>query len=134
MRQLREFVDVAFDAPDKPFQLRQNIEIVVAVHFQFTEFRPEGLIARSRAGKHPWRRPRAPWSGAAVRADAVELIFLLKLRDLALQPFLRKTQRVDELFEFRYAAHHARTVNDQLTDRVHHAVEPCKRDANRFCC
>src|SRR2546426_5796042 len=74
------------------------------------------------------RPPRSTLFPYTTLFRSVELIFLLKLRDLALQPFLRKTQRVDELFEFRYAAHHARTVNDQLTRSEEHTSElqsPC---------
>ena len=102
MRQLREFVDIAFDAPDKPFQLReylvdvrrdlghrprQNIEVVVAIHFQFAEFGPERRVACRGTRKHLWSGLGIPGPlGGAVVADAVKFVLFLKLSDFALQP------------------------------------------------
>src|SRR6266705_297469 len=50
-----------------------------------------------------------------------------------LQPFLRKTQRVDEFLQLSDAAHHASAVDDQFADGVHHAVKAGQRDAHGFC-
>ncbi len=128
MRQLREFVDIAFDAADEPFQLRKylvdvrrnlghrtrkNIEIVVAVHFKFAEFGPERRVACSRAREHLRRRLGIPRClGGAIVADAVKLVLFLEFGNFALQPLFRKAQRIDELFEFSDASDHARAVDD----------------------
>src|SRR6266403_2920 len=107
MRQLREFINVALDATDEPFELReyfvhirrnfrhrsrQDVEIVVAVHLQFAELRPERRLPRSCACQHLRRLRWLPWPLAGtVVADAVEFVLLLKLSDFALEPFLRET-------------------------------------------
>ena len=40
--------------------------------------------------------------------------------------------RTSTSFQFGQAAEHARAVDDQLADRVHHAIEPLKRNAHGF--
>src|SRR5882724_1859087 len=60
-----EFVDIAFDAPDEAAHLgedfvyvggnlghgaRENVNVVVTIHFEFAEFRPEGSVARGGVG------------------------------------------------------------------------------------
>src|SRR5713101_5508240 len=107
MRQLRKFINVALDATDKPFELRehfvhvrrnfrhrsrQDVEIVVAVHLQFAELRPERRLSGGRTRQHLRRLRWFPWPLAvAAVADAVEFVLLLKLSDFALEPFLRET-------------------------------------------
>src|SRR5271167_5263607 len=101
-----ELVDVAFNAPDETFELRQdfvhirgdfrhgprkNIEIIVAVHFKFAEFRPERSITRSCVGKRVPRCRRTPWTCLPRGTDAIKLVLLLELSDFSLQPFFRET-------------------------------------------
>ena len=64
--------------------------------------------------------------------DAVKFVFFLKFGNFPLQPLFREAQRVHELFEFRHSAHHARAVDDQFSDCIHHAVEPRQRNSNRL--
>src|SRR3984893_8230791 len=65
--------------------------------------------------------------------DAVDFAFFLELIYLALYAFLGKTQCVDEFFELRDTSDHAGPVDDQLSHRIHHAVEAFERDADGFC-
>ena len=143
-----EFVDIAFDAPDEAAHLgedfvyvsgnfchrtRENVDVVVTIHFQFAEFRPEGSVARGRVGQHlrRWRSAlrKRPTSGI----DAIEFVLFLELGDFALQAFFRKAERFDEALEFGDAPDHSRTVDDQFADGVHHAVKPRQRNAHGFC-
>ena len=149
VRQLGEFINVRIDPAHEPFELgqhhihvrrnfgqraRQNTEIVVTVHFEFAEFqrvtrnhlrhagerRPEGVhLRRERAGQERW-------------ADAAEFVLFLELGNFAGQPALRKIQNFDQLRQFRQAANHARSVDDQLADCIHHAIQAVERDAHGF--
>src|SRR5258708_12381559 len=91
MRELGELVDVAFDAPDVAFELRQNlvdvggnfrhgarknIEIVVAVHFEFAEAGP-GIAGRGAAEALRcgcW----VPRPGVSPAADTIQFPFSLE--------------------------------------------------------
>ena len=133
-----EFVDIAFDAPDEAAHLREdfvyvggnlrhgtreNVDVVVTIHFQFAEFRPEGSVARGRVGQHlrRWRSAlrKRPTSGI----DAIEFVLFLELGDFALQAFFREAEGVAQALEFRDPPEHTSTVDDQLAHSVHHAVE-----------
>ena len=106
-----EFVDIAFDAPDEAAHLREdfvyvggnlrhgtreNVDVVVTIHFQFAEFRPEGSVARGRVGQHlrRWRSAlrKRPTSGI----DAIEFVLFLELGDFALQAFFREAEGVPQ--------------------------------------
>ena len=144
-----EFVDVTFDAADEARELGeyfvdvggdfrhgtgQNVEVVVAVHFEFAELGPDGRVTRGDAGEHLRRGIRVPrGAGHAGRADTVEFVFFLKFADFALEAFFREAQSLDELFEFVDAADHASTVDDQFADGVHHAIETRQRDSDLLC-
>ena len=52
--------------------------------------------------------------------------------DFSLQAFLGEAESIHELFEFGDAADHARAVDDQLADGIHHTVEAFERDAHGF--
>src|SRR5260370_38460403 len=54
----------------------------------------------------------------------------LPISNFPLQPLLRKAQRVDEFFEFCYTADHARSIDHQLTDCIHHAVKAGQCNSN----
>ena len=146
VRELREFVDVALDTADERFQLRQHlidvrgnlrhgpgedVEVVVTVHLELAELFEEAFFTGSGAGQKPLPLGIHP-GRADLRADAVELVLFLKFVDLAVQALLRKTECVDQLFQFGDAANHFRAVDDQFADGVHHAVEPRQRDAHRL--
>src|SRR5277367_3118473 len=73
-----------------------------------------------------------PRGVGARSGDASELVFVLKFGDFALQALARKSESVDQLFQFSNATHHAGAVDDQLADRVHHAVEAFESDADGF--
>src|SRR5579863_4051379 len=105
MREFRELVDVAFDTTDKSFELRKHfvyvggdfrhrtrkdIEIVVAVHFQFAEIGPEGSVARGRIRECLPCCRWTPRTRLSRRADAIEFVLLLEFANFALQPFLRE--------------------------------------------
>src|SRR6266852_2388777 len=145
MRELGELVDVAFDAADETFELGQdfvdvrgnfrhgageNVEVVVAIHFQYAEIGPEGAVAGGRAGQALRSLRGAPRAGVARRADAVELVFFLELGNFAVQALFGKAKRIDEFFELGDATDHAGAVDDQLSDGVHHAVEAFEGDAH----
>src|SRR5260370_9541022 len=116
MRELGELVDVALDAPDVAFQLgqnfvyvggnfrhgaRKNINVVVAVHFQFAEVRPERGIA-GRGAAEPLRSGRrSPSPGVSRGADAIELVLFLEIGDLAVQPLFGKAYDGDAFFNLR---------------------------------
>src|SRR5207248_1833630 len=100
MRELGEFVDVSFDAPDEAFELREDfidvrgnfrhgaredVDVVVAVHFKLAEIGPERRIARGSAGEALWRGGRSPRLGTARRADAVVFVLFLELGNFSVQ-------------------------------------------------
>ena len=145
VRELGEFVDVAFDAADVAFELRQHfvdvggnfghgagedVEIVVAIHLEFAEVVEKLARPRRRWLSNLLSGGVRPRHGGAGGADAVELVFFLEFVDFALQAFLGEAERVDEFFEFGDAADHAGAVDDQFADGVHHAVEAFESDAN----
>ena len=113
---------------------RQDVDVVVAVHFQIAEF--EQIVGGDRRKRVDVAAERIflqllP-AGHQRVGDAAELVLLLEVGDLARQPRLRKLQDLDEFREFGEAAEHARAVDDELADRVHHAVEPLERNAHGF--
>ena len=138
MREFREFVDIAFDAANEPAHLRkhfvdvgrnfrhrtrQDVDVIVAIHLKFAEFGPERGVARRGVGQHLRSRRVIRGERPADRIDAIEFILFLEFGHLALQSFFRKSQSVAQTLEFRDASEHARTVDDQLADGVHHAIE-----------
>ena len=64
--------------------------------------------------------------------DAVEFVLLLELPDLVRHSPFREVEDISQTLEFRQPSQHARSVNDQLADHVHHAVETIQRDAHRL--
>ena len=147
VRQLSELVDVAFDASDVALQLRehfvhvsgdfrhgarQNIEVVVAVHFQFAEIGPEGGVAGRRTSEPLRRCVGIPVCGFGLGTDTVEFVFFLEFGNFALQAFFGEIQGIDQLFKFRHAPDHPRTIDDQLPHGIHHAIETIQSDAYGF--
>src|SRR6266404_3685100 len=59
-------------------------------------------------------------------------ISVMELDDLTLQAFLRKAEGIAQTLEFRHATEHAGAVDDQLANRIHHAIEARQGDSNRF--
>src|SRR2546423_1354148 len=102
MSEFGEFVDVAFDAPDKALELREdlvyvggnfrhgareNVDVVVAVHLELAEIGPEGRIAGRRAGEALRSGRGSPRLGRARAAEAVVFVFFLELGNLSVQAF-----------------------------------------------
>ena len=115
VRKFGELVDVAFDSADESAHLREdfvdvgrnfrhgtgeNVDVVVAVHFEFAEFGPERSVARCGAGKHLRRRSGRRRERTARGIDAIEFVFFLELGDFALQTFFGETERVAKPLEF----------------------------------
>ena len=143
-----ELVDVAFDSSDEAAHLREDfvyvgrnfghgarkdVDVVVTIHFELAEFRPEGSIARGGVGEHLRRWSRVLRKRPTRGINPIEFVLFLELGDFALQAFFRKTECVAQALEFSDASEHAGTINDQLSDSVHHAVKARERDANGFC-
>src|SRR5215472_6842318 len=146
VRELGEFVDVAFDAVNVVFQLcedfvdiggnfghgtRKDVEVVVAIHFEFAELLEIRAFAGGGAGEHFLRLLAGPRRGD-LRANAIEFVFFLEFVDFAMQALFREAQGVNQLFEFADATNHLGAADDQLADSVHHAVEAAEGDADGF--
>ena len=147
VREFCELVDIAFDASDEPAELRedfvyvggnfrhgarQDVHVVVAIHFEFAEFGKERRIAGGCAGEHLPRRLQRLFRNRPARTKFVVLVLFLELGDFALQAFFRKAERFDETLQFGDASNHSRTVDDEFADGIHHAVEACKAYAHGF--
>src|SRR5215831_32101 len=138
VRELCKFVDIAFNSANETAKLRehfvdvsgdfghgarQDIDVVVAVHFQFAEIGPEGGVPGGGAGEHLRSGRGCRSQGTAIRADAVKFVLFLKFVDFALEALFRKAKRIAKTFELGNAADHTGSIDDQLSDRVHHAIE-----------
>src|SRR5271155_878984 len=147
--ELGGFVDIGVHTTHEAFELGEddidvrgnfseragkNIDVVVAVHFQFAEF--EQVVGSDSGHAQEIRTEgvhlRGMASGDERRLDFAEFVFLLEFGNFSGQAALREIQDFDEFGELSETADHACAIDDELADGVHHAVQALERDAHGF--
>ena len=110
--ELGEFIDIGIDAAHETFELsehfsdvrgnfgegaRQNVEVVVTIHFEFTEIEKiVGSDSRERAMPAERIHLRGLTAWHERRANAAEFVLFLEVRDFTSQARLRELQHFYE--------------------------------------